>query len=283
MVPALVIILTGITSGCTRSDKTTSKSVLMATQGFAPVNGINMYYEMQGSGEPLLLIHGGGSTMETTFGRIRDSLALHYLVIAMDLQAHGRTEDRNQALSFEQDADDVYELLRFLKFNKAHLFGFSNGGNTAMRLAMRHPECVDKLIIASSFYKRDGLIDNFFAGMEHASLENMPQQLKDAFLKVNSNHSKLQMMHDKDRDRMLGFTDWTDAELSLIKSPTLIIIGENDIVKHDHAAKMAELIPNATYKIVPGGHGSYIGEVCSELDKGTISSTLGLINDFLKR
>ena len=276
-----VMSTTAILPGCTLVDKSNSKDN-MAEKGFAFVNGINMYYEVVGQGEPLVLIHGGGSTIETTFGRIRDSLAQHYSVIAMDLQAHGRTQDRNQNLTFDQDADDVYQLLRFLKIEKANVMGFSNGGNTAMRLAIQYPECVDKLIVASSFYRRDGLIDNFFEGMRHASLVNMPQPLKEAFLKVNPDTSKLQVMHDKDRDRMLAFNDWRDEDLGLIKSPTLIIIGQMDIVKHSHAEKMANLIPEAEYKIVKGGHGSYIGEVCAEFDEEAISSTLNLILAFLE-
>ncbi|HET6766857.1 MAG TPA: alpha/beta hydrolase, partial [Chitinophagaceae bacterium] len=123
--------------------------------GYAPVNGLKMYYEIHGEGTPLVLIHGGGSTIQTSFSRILPLLARHYKLIAVELQAHGHTSDRDNAESFEQDADDVAGLLEYLKINKAHFLGFSNGGNTAMQIAIRHSQLVNKLVVISSFYKRD--------------------------------------------------------------------------------------------------------------------------------
>src|SRR6187399_1480103 len=142
--------------------------------GYAPVNGLKMYYEIHGEGMPLVLIHGGGSTIQTSFGKILPLLAQQYKVIAVELQAHGHTNDRDSAESFEQDADDVAGLLRYLKISKAHFLGFSNGGNTAMQIAIRHSDLVNKLVIISSFYKREGMMAGFFESMQQATLENMP-------------------------------------------------------------------------------------------------------------
>ena len=165
----------------------TAQTKLMKTQqtGYAPVNGLKMYYEIHGEGKPLVLIHGGGSTIETTFGRVLPMFAKKYKVIAVELQAHGHTSDRNAPETFEQDADDVAALLKQLNISKASVLGFSNGGTTAMQIAIRHPEVVNKLVIASGAYQREGFIPGFFEGMQHASLENMPQPLQDAFLKIN--------------------------------------------------------------------------------------------------
>ena len=111
------------------------------TSGYAPVNGLSMYYEIQGSGTiPLVLIHGGGSTIESSFGKLLPAFAAYTSVIAVELQAHGRTNDRDAPESFEQDADDVAGLLRYLGVGKANIFGFSNGGSTAMQVAIRHPD-----------------------------------------------------------------------------------------------------------------------------------------------
>src|ERR1051325_6473537 len=108
-----------------------------------------MYYEIHGTGPPLVLIHGGGSTIQTTFGRVLHSFAKDRQVIAVELQAHGRTSDRNAPETFQQDADDVVALLHYLKIDSADFLGFSNGGQTTMEIAMRHPQVVRKIILAS--------------------------------------------------------------------------------------------------------------------------------------
>ena len=141
---------------------------------YALVNGIQMYYEIHGTGSPLVLIHGGGSTIGTTFGRVLHLFALNHKVIAVELQSHGHTADHDRPYSFEQDADDVAALLKYLKIEKADIFGFSNGGNVTMQIAIRHPELVRKIIVGSSFFKRDGLYPQLWEFMSQASLDNMP-------------------------------------------------------------------------------------------------------------
>src|SRR5689334_21440507 len=105
--------------------------------GYAPVNGINMYYEIHGQGDlPLVLIHGGGSTIESTFGNLLPLVNDYGKLIAIELQAHGRTSDRDAPESFELDADYVAALLKYLKIQKANFIGFSNGGTTTMQIAI---------------------------------------------------------------------------------------------------------------------------------------------------
>ncbi len=258
---------------------------LRFSSGYASVNGLKMYYEIHGNGGiPLVLLHGGGSTIETTFGNIIPLLATQGMVIAAELQAHGRTGDRNSELTFEQDADDVAGLLDFLKIEKADIFGFSNGGNTAMQAAIRHPEKVNKLIIASAFYQREGFIPGFFGGMEHASLENMPVPLKEAYLTVAPDKEHLQVMHDKDRDRMRRVKDWPDASLQSIRAKTLLMVGDRDVITPEHTVKMSHLIPNARLMVLPGVHGSFIGEVCSAEENSKIPQlTAEIVNEFLKK
>src|ERR1700743_2264534 len=124
------------------------------TTGYAPVNGLNMYYEIHGSGTmPLVLIHGGGSTIETTFSNLLPIFSEFTKVIAIELQAHGRTSDRDASESFEQDADDVAALLNHLHITKANILGFSNGGSTGMQIAIRHPRIVNKLVAISACSK----------------------------------------------------------------------------------------------------------------------------------
>lgn len=229
--------------------------------GYSEVNGLKMYYEIYGEGKPLLLIHGGGSTIQTTFGKVIPLLAKHRQLIAVELQAHGRTSDRDSELSFEQDADDVATLLKNLNILKADIFGFSNGGTTALQIAIRHPELVDKLIVASALCKRNGVPSQFWGFMEQARLENMLEQLKEAYKKVAPDTSGLQVMHDKDAKRMVDFKDIPDEKIKSIKAPTLIIIGDKDVITPEHAIEMHRLIANSELVIIPGGHGEYIGEI----------------------
>lgn len=251
--------------------------------GYGQVNGLRMYYERHGDkGDELVLIHGGGSTIETSFGKILPLLAKTHRVIAVELQGHGHTDDRDAPESFEQDADDVAALLGQLHIAKASFLGFSNGGNTAIQLAIRHPELIGKLILASTFYQREGLPPGFFDGMQKATLNDMPEALRRAFLKINPDSSKLMSMFNKDRQRMLHFKDWTDEMLQSIKKPTLIIQGDQDVILPEHAAKMSGLIAGSRLMILPCAHGAYLGAAESPAaGDGIIALTTQVIDDFL--
>src|ERR1700712_461463 len=196
------------------------------TGNYADVNDIKMYYELHGKGNPLVLLHGGGSTIGTTFGRILPDLAKSNRVIAVELQAHGHTGDRGTPESFAQDAADVVELLNQLNIPKADIFGFSNGGQTAMEIGIHYPDKVRKLIIASAFYKRKGTPDWFWPGFDNAKLSDMPQVYQDEFLKINNDPAALLNMFNQDVQRMKGFKDWTDEAMSSIKAPALIVQGD---------------------------------------------------------
>lgn len=250
---------------------------------YAKVNGITMYYEVHGQGSPLVLIHGGGSTLHTTFGQILPLLAKTHKVIGVELQAHGHTSDRNVAETFEQDADDVAELLKQLNIAKADIFGFSNGGNTAMKLAMRHPERVQKLILASTFYKRDGMSPGFWDFMANANISHMPQIYKDEYLKINPGNQKgLQAMHDHDLKRMQTFTDWSDVDLKSIKAPAFVIVGDRDVMRVEHAVAMHRLLANSRLAVLPATHGSYIGEIMTpNIAPKLLESFVAMVNDFL--
>lgn len=262
---SLLLVLFLISAGCNHQNKnkmTDSKQEKPDfKKGYAPVNGLKMYYEIHGKGKPLVLIHGGGSSIYVTFGRILPELAKYYQVIGVDLQAHGLTNDRGTPSSFTQDADDVFALLQYLKVPKAHIFGFSNGGQTAMQLAIRHPESVDKLIIASSFYKKSGCVPGFFEGLAKADISVMPQPLKDEYMKLNHDEEGLQLMFKRDHDRMLAFKDWSDNDLKSIKAKTLYITGNNDVVTPQHVLDMAALTPDAETVILRGYHGEFLGEI----------------------
>lgn len=254
------------------------------TSGYSKVNGLNMYYEIHGKGQPLVLIHGGGSTIETSFGRLIPFLAQHRQVIAVEMQAHGRTSDRDADLSFEQDADDVATLLKNLKIEKADLLGFSNGATTAMQVAIRHPTMVNKMVLGSALAKRNGVPDWFWDFMLNASLDNMPAQLKEGYLKVASDPKGLQVMHDRDAKRMVHFKDISEALIRSIKVPTLIINGDKDVILPEHALELHRMIEGSELAIIPGGHGAYIGEITTlASDHSANGMAVSVIEVFLNK
>lgn len=237
------------------------KNGLTLKNGYSAVNGLQMYYEIYGQGKPLVLVHGGGSTIQTNFEKIIPLFAKNRQVIAVELQAHGRTNDRNADLTFEQDADDIAALLQNINIDKADFFGFSNGGTTVLQIAIRHSGIVDKIILGSALAKRNGVPDWFWGFMEQASLENMPEPLKAGYKKVASDANGLQIMHDRDAKRMVNFKDIPDAQIQSVKVPALIIIGDKDVILPEHALELHRQIAGSELAIIPGGHGAYIGEI----------------------
>jgi len=252
--------------------------------GHAPVNGIRMYYEVHGrpGGVPLVLLHGGGSTIDVTFGRVLQIFARSRTVIALEEQGHGRTTDRDAPFTFETSADDVAALLGYLDVDQADILGFSNGASVALQVAIRHPRLVRRLVFASSMTKRDGAHPQLWEFMEQADISNMPEPLKDAFLRVNPDVRQLQTMHDKDAARMRNFEDVADDLVRSVVAPTLIVLGDRDIVKVEHAVELSRLIPGARLLILPGGHGDYLGEaVMTQGDTRYPELTVALIEEFL--
>jgi pimeloyl-ACP methyl ester carboxylesterase len=254
---------------------------------FAAINGLNLYYEVHGQAQqhqrPLVLLHGGGSTIGTTYGRILPVLAKGRQLIAIELQAHGHTKDIDRPLSFAQDADDVAALLKHLHIDKADIMGFSNGGTTALQMAIRHPQQVNKLVLASATYKRDGMQSGFFEGMQHASLDNMPAPLKQAYRAINPDPNGLQKMFERDVARMQTFTDIADADINAISAPALVLNGDRDVVRPEHALLLSRTLQHASLAILPGGHGDYIGELCAANRDGPLPLLVtNLIDTFLK-
>lgn len=250
---------------------------------YAAVNGLQLYYEIHGEGIPLVLLHGGGSTIETTYSRILPWLAKDHKVIAIELQAHGHTADIDRPMTFEQDADDVAALLQQLHIAKADIMGFSNGATTGLQIAIRHPELVRKLVLASGLYRRDGMMPGFFEGMEHATLEQMPAPLADAYRKINPDPKGLQAMFHRDASRMVAFKDIPDADIKEIQAPALVISADKDVVTPEHALLLSRTLPHGQLVILPGGHGDYIGEICTpDKDSKLPAITTEIIGNFLK-
>jgi pimeloyl-ACP methyl ester carboxylesterase len=210
-----------------------------AKTGYAPVNGLKLYYEIHGTGEPLILLHGGvvGITM---FGPNLAALSQKRKVIAVELQGHGHTADIDRPLTFEAMADDIKALMKFLGIEQADVMGYSLGGGVALQTAIRHPESVRKLVVVSATYKRDGWYPEVLgavAQMGPAAAEQMKQSpLYKLYPNVNwaGLFTKLGDLLRKDYD-------WS-KEVASIKSPTMIVFADADAVRPAHIIEFFGLL-----------------------------------------
>jgi pimeloyl-ACP methyl ester carboxylesterase len=276
--PAIVLMPTLATSQATRTS-----APMPQRSGYVSVNGLRMYYELHGAGgTPLVLIHGGGSTIGTNFGRVLPLLSRTRRVIAVEVQAHGHTRDIDRPFTFEQDADDVAALLDSLHLAKADILGFSNGGTTALQIGIRHPAKVNRLVIASSNYRRDGMQAGFWDFMEKGTYADMPKPYETAYLKINPSQEGVHAMQSRDAKRMLAFKDIPDDAIRGIRAPTLVIVGDKDVIRPEHGVELSRTLPNARLCILPGTHGSYLGEIMTpKVSDRTVGVFADLVTGFL--
>jgi pimeloyl-ACP methyl ester carboxylesterase len=256
----------------------------MNRTGYATVNGLRMYYEEHGSGPPLVLLHGGGSTVQTSFGAIIPALARDHRVIAPEQQAHGHSGDRDRPLSFEQMADDTAALLGQLGVAEADVLGFSNGGVVAMQLAIRHPRLVRRLVLCSSYYARAGMPPQFWQGFAHARMSDMPPALRDAFVAAAPDPAAVPARFAKLVALMESFHDIPEASLRAIAAKTLVMVGDSDVMSVEHDARLARLLPHAELAVMPGArHGVYLGAVDMGVPAGgpLFEIATGMIQAFL--
>jgi pimeloyl-ACP methyl ester carboxylesterase len=212
--------------------------------GYAPVNGVEVYYAVYGTGKPLILLHGGVGAIEM-FGPVLGELAKTHQVIGVDLQAHGRTLPFDRPMSFEAMAADVAALIKFLGYDKVDVMGYSMGGSVALRTAIDHPEVVDKLVLVSTPYAFAGWHDYNREGMKQMSgqlaepMKQTPMYAMYAQIAPDvSNWPKLL----EQLGSMIGRDyDWS-AAIPSIKSPTLLVVGDYDAVRIQHATKFFELL-----------------------------------------
>ena len=211
--------------------------------GYAPVNGLSMYYEIHGAGRPLVLLHGSLSAIDTSFGQILPLLAATRQVIAVELQAHGRTADIDRPLTVEQLAEDVVEMLRHLELDRADLFGYSLGAAVALQAATRHPDRIGRLVLASVTYDVAGLHPGLLAGIETLQPEHLagsPFQEEYARIAPNPQDWPTLIAKVKDLDRALP--SWPAEVVRAIEAPTLIVIGDSDVVRPEHAVELFRLL-----------------------------------------
>jgi len=211
---------------------------------YANVNGLKMYYEIHGKGQPLILLHGGLGVIGM-FEQLLPSLAENRQIVAVELQGHGHTGDIDRPLSFEHMADDVAALIKHLGFEKADILGYSLGGGVALQTAIRHPEVVRKLAVVSATFKRDGWYPEVLAGMASMTAEAakawVGSPMHQAYVSVAPKPEDWPTLAAKLGDLLRQDYDWS-AGVAAIKGPTMIVVGDADAVRTAHAVEFFELL-----------------------------------------
>ncbi|HTE68423.1 MAG TPA: alpha/beta hydrolase, partial [Actinomycetes bacterium] len=214
-----------------------------AQTGYAPVNGLEMYYEVHGTGRPLVLLHGNLSAINVDFGRILPSFAKSRQVVAVEQQAHGHTADIDRPLSIRLWAEDTVALLRHLGIEQADLFGYSSGSAVAMQIAIEHPELVGKLVLASASYRLDGLHPGLLDGIQQLQPEHLAgTPFQEEYARIAPNPDDWPTLISKIKQMDADLPEWSPEDIQAIKAPTLLIIGDSDIVRPEHAVEMFRLL-----------------------------------------
>jgi pimeloyl-ACP methyl ester carboxylesterase len=234
---------------------------------YALVNGLKMYYEVRGPqrGRPIVFLHGAFSNIETDFGKILPTIAKTRQVIAIEQQGHGRTGDIDRPLTYEQMADDVAELLRQLRITNADFVGYSMGGGVATYVAIRHPELVHKFVYAGgASYDPDGYYSEVLDGEKKMTPDAFvgTPWLK-AYTRIAPNKADWPRLVEKIKTLDLSWRGLSDDQVRSIKIPTMLVVGDADVVRLEHVDKMFRLLgggvpgdlaglPRARLAVLPG-------------------------------
>ncbi len=232
--------------------------------GYAPVNGLEMYYEIHGIGKPLIMIHGAYMTIGA-MGAIIPRLAESRQVIAGELQGHGRTGDiADRPLSYEALADDIDALMAHLNIETADIFGYSLGGGVALEVALRHPERVNKLILVSSSYNSQGWHPEVLAAVDQITPELFVGSPMEAeYQRLSPNPENFPMLVTKLTELTKRMQDVSPDKIRAIQAPTLIMVGDADNIRLEHALDLYKLrgggvpgdivgAPASQFAIIPG-------------------------------
>jgi pimeloyl-ACP methyl ester carboxylesterase len=209
---------------------------------YAEVNGLRMYYEIHGTGEPLVVLHGAYMTIDA-MGEIVPALAETRQVIAVELQGHGRTADIDRPLSYEQMADDVAALLRHLEIEEADVFGYSMGGGVALQVAIRHPEVVRKLVVASASHASDHMHTELLEMIPTITPEAFAgSPIEEDYLRTAPNPEDFPTLVAKLKQLDMEPFAWLPEDIRGISAPTLLIVGDSDAIHLEHAVELFRLL-----------------------------------------
>ncbi len=237
---------------------------------YADVDGLKMYYEIHGKKQmadqpPLVLLHGSLSATGTSFGKMLPALSKSRLVIAVEQQAHGHTADIDRPLSIRNMGEDTVALLRQLGVQKADFFGYSMGSGIAEYIAIHHPDIVGKLVLMGGVtYSREGFYPGLMEGIEGMQPDMLVGSPFHAeYIQIAPRPEDFPRMVERVKELDKNLPDWTADEIRSIQAPTLLIIGDSDIVRPEHVVEMFRFLgggvvgdnvglPNSRLAILPG-------------------------------
>ena len=229
----------------------------MSNQGYIPVNGLQMYYEVHGErseGLPIVLLHGAFSGIGTSFGKILPGLSQSRQVVGFELQAHGRTADIDRPLTLEGMADDVAEAIRNLGLTQADILGYSMGAAVALHVVVRHPEVVRKLIFVSASYKLSGIHAGLMEGMAGMTPEMMyGSPFHEEYMRIAPRPEDFNRLFVKKTEMDRQTRDFSEQDIRAIKSPMLLVFGDSDLATPEHAVEMFRLVGGGVFGDTPAG------------------------------
>src|SRR5947208_6921130 len=212
------------------------------TTGYARVNGLKQYYEIHGSGEPVVLLHGAFMAISGDWNNWINELAKTRKVIAIDMQGHGRTADINRDITYENLADDVASLLDYLKIERADIVGYSLGGGVAIECAIRHPEKVRKVVSISAPIRRDGWVkeaNDFWPNFKWEMMKGSPAEV--GYKQLSPTPDKFPDFVNHIIATAMRPYDFGADKLKATKAPMFFIHGDADGVRLEHVAEMFRL------------------------------------------
>lgn len=229
----------------------------LGKSGYAKAGPLAMYYDVEGAGPPLVLFHGGMGTADM-FADLRRALIERWTTIAVEQQGHGHTADVDRPLRFEQMADDSAAIIEHLGLSGCHAFGYSDGGNVALGLAIRHPTLVTRIAICGTNANNEGLdpemLTHLVAGAKddpEKVAAGLPAMMREAYEAVAPDPGKWPQLVHRVFELAALFEGWSEAQLKGITAPILVMAGDRDVVTVDHATWLSRQCREGQLCILP--------------------------------
>ena len=250
---------------CVRATTIAALSMMVAGCGqptlgghVASIRGIRMYYEIYGSGPPLLLLHGGTGSGKQ-FEKQIPAFAPHHRLIVPDCRAQGRTTDRPGPITYHDMAEDMIGLLDRLHLSTVDVMGWSDGGDIGLDMAIHHPERIRHLVTFGANFSPDGLNPDDVKWNRTATADSFGPGMREGWTKLNPEPAHYEEAMNKILEMWRTQPRFTMAELHAIRAKTMICVGDHDLIRPTHTAALTRAIPGATEWVVPhASHGAMI-------------------------